>query len=82
VTTRTAAKTFAFYSGGAGDTAERELSIDELDTAAGGCPGWLGAVAGGIVLRAITAGCSSRPAAARVGGFSLTRRYTIRSCSA
>lgn len=35
------------------ETAERELSIDELDSAAGGCPGWLGAVAGGIVLRAI-----------------------------
>ena len=35
------------------DTAERELSIDELDSAAGGCPGWLGAVVGGMVLRAI-----------------------------
>jgi len=35
------------------DTAERELTIDELDSTAGGCPGWLGAVVGGIVLRAI-----------------------------
>jgi hypothetical protein len=35
------------------DTAERELSIDELDSAAGGCPGGLGAAIGGIILRAI-----------------------------
>jgi hypothetical protein len=24
------------------DTADRELSINELDSAAGGCPGWYG----------------------------------------
>lgn len=27
------------------DTAERELTIDELDSASGGCPAWLGALA-------------------------------------
>ena len=27
------------------DTAERELTINELDSASGGCPGWLGALA-------------------------------------
>ena len=35
------------------DTAERELTIDELDSTAGGCPGGLGAAIGGIILRAI-----------------------------
>ena len=34
------------------DTAERELSIDELDSTAGGCPGWLGAVAAAVAFRA------------------------------
>jgi hypothetical protein len=31
---------------------ERELTIDELDSAVGGCPAWLGAVAGGIAIAA------------------------------
>ncbi len=31
---------------------EGELTIDELDCASGGCPAWLGAVAGGIAIAA------------------------------
>jgi len=34
------------------DTADRELSIDELDSTSAGCPAWLGPVAVAIAFRA------------------------------
>jgi hypothetical protein len=35
------------------DTAERELTIDELDSASGGCPAWLGALAVAVAFGAL-----------------------------
>lgn len=35
-------------------TAERELTIDELDSASGGCPAWLGALAVAIARAVIS----------------------------